>query len=281
MELQQLKYFLQSSENENFSKTAEQNFVPPGTVSVAIKKLENELGCKLFERNSNKIKLNYNGRIFASYVAQALRLLDTATDELRTRQIGLWGNINLLIRTERSFVTEKMLSFRKIHPNVNFTLTHTYGKTNYQSYDLIIDDDNEKYYEFSKAPLLTENIKIAAAKNSDLCKKELKLSQLYNSKFITMSNGSSLNRLTKKFCNNAGFEANIIIETDDPLYVRRYISENCGIAFFPEVSWQNEKGDDIAFLNVTDFNFSRTTYIYFNKNRMTNAVKAFCDYLQG
>ena len=38
MELLQLRYFLDSAENENFSKTAEKYMVPASCVSIAVKK---------------------------------------------------------------------------------------------------------------------------------------------------------------------------------------------------------------------------------------------------
>ena len=62
MEFLQLKYFFESSKNENFAKTAEKFMVPPSSVSTAIKRLENELGCELFDRKSNSILLNENGK---------------------------------------------------------------------------------------------------------------------------------------------------------------------------------------------------------------------------
>ena len=53
MELLQLRYFYESADNENFSRTADKYMVPPSSVSMSIKKLENELGCELFERSAN------------------------------------------------------------------------------------------------------------------------------------------------------------------------------------------------------------------------------------
>ena len=61
MELLQLRYFYESAKNENFAKTAEKYMVPPSSVSASVKRLEDELGCKLFDRRSNRITLNENG----------------------------------------------------------------------------------------------------------------------------------------------------------------------------------------------------------------------------
>ena len=63
MELLQLRYFYESAKNENFSKTASMFLVPTTSVSAAIKRLETELGCKLFDRTANRIRLNSNGQL--------------------------------------------------------------------------------------------------------------------------------------------------------------------------------------------------------------------------
>ena len=62
MELLQLRYFFESAQNESFSKTAEKYMVPATSVSAAVKRLEKELGCKLFDRSSNRICLNESGK---------------------------------------------------------------------------------------------------------------------------------------------------------------------------------------------------------------------------
>ena len=75
MEFLQIKYFCDAAETENLSKTAERYFVPTSSVSQSIKRLENELGCELFEHRTNKILLNSAGKRFYTNASQALLLL--------------------------------------------------------------------------------------------------------------------------------------------------------------------------------------------------------------
>ena len=78
MELLQLKYFCDSAETENFSKTAQKFYVPPSNISQSINRIEKELGIKLFVRSSNRIMLNKNGIEFYKRIKQALFLIDDA-----------------------------------------------------------------------------------------------------------------------------------------------------------------------------------------------------------
>ena len=69
MELLQLRYFYESAKNENFARTAEKYMVPASSISAAIKRLEDELGCKLFDRRINRISLNDNGKLLHNSLA--------------------------------------------------------------------------------------------------------------------------------------------------------------------------------------------------------------------
>ncbi len=54
MELLQLRYFRSAAQLENFSKAAEKHMIPQSAMSKTIRKLENELGCELFDRQGKK-----------------------------------------------------------------------------------------------------------------------------------------------------------------------------------------------------------------------------------
>jgi len=52
--------------------------VPQPSISKTIKKLEDELGCNLFDRNEKKISLNDNGKYFYQHIFPALANIDEA-----------------------------------------------------------------------------------------------------------------------------------------------------------------------------------------------------------
>ena len=82
MELSQLRYFRELAKREHLTKTAEFLNITPPSLSVAVSKLEQELGVKLFERSGRNIRLNENGKIFAEYVEQALETLEVGRHKL-------------------------------------------------------------------------------------------------------------------------------------------------------------------------------------------------------
>ena len=75
MTLTELKYIVAVARERHFGKAADSCFVSQPTLSVAIKKLEDELDLKLFERNSSEITVTPLGE---QIVLQAQRVIEEA-----------------------------------------------------------------------------------------------------------------------------------------------------------------------------------------------------------
>lgn len=63
MEIRQLEYFV-SALLGNLTRVAERHFVSQPNITIAIKKLETELGVTLFDRKKNKLVLTEEGMFF-------------------------------------------------------------------------------------------------------------------------------------------------------------------------------------------------------------------------
>lgn len=73
MTLTELRYIVAVARERHFGRAAEKCFVSQPTLSVAVKKLEDELGVALFERNSSEVTVTPLG---VRIVAQAQRVLE-------------------------------------------------------------------------------------------------------------------------------------------------------------------------------------------------------------
>jgi LysR family hydrogen peroxide-inducible transcriptional activator len=95
MTLTELRYLVNLERERHFGRAAERSFVSQPTLSVAVKKLEDELGVILFERTRNEVKATDVG---ARIVTQAKRVLAEAArvDELaREGKDELAGTLRL------------------------------------------------------------------------------------------------------------------------------------------------------------------------------------------
>jgi len=71
--LTELKYVVALAQERHFGRAAQRSFVTQPTLSLALAKLEDELGVKLFERNKNEVLVTVKGQ---AIVEQARRVLD-------------------------------------------------------------------------------------------------------------------------------------------------------------------------------------------------------------
>lgn len=90
MTLNELRYIVAVSRERNFRRAAEKCFVTQPALSLAIQKLEEELGVRLFERKKTEVTLTPVGE---RVVEQALRVLDEAA---KVKEVARQGGDQLV-----------------------------------------------------------------------------------------------------------------------------------------------------------------------------------------
>src|SRR5512144_1400512 len=75
MTLTELRYIVAVAREKHFGRAAEACFVSQPTLSVSIKKLEEELGVRIFERGANEVSVTPRG---GELVRQAQSLIEQA-----------------------------------------------------------------------------------------------------------------------------------------------------------------------------------------------------------
>lgn len=95
MELKQLEFFISVAELGNMTKAAQQHYVSQPNITVAIKKLEDELGIELFKREYKKMTLTEKGHIFYNSIKQTLAQLQNAIDEIKDEKHKLSGTVTI------------------------------------------------------------------------------------------------------------------------------------------------------------------------------------------
>ena len=78
MKMTQLLYFKTVAESGKISSAARKLYVTAPAVSIAIANLEKELGVELFDRSSNRVTLNEQGKIYFEFVNRMFSDLDQA-----------------------------------------------------------------------------------------------------------------------------------------------------------------------------------------------------------
>lgn len=277
MELLQLTYFCNAAETENFSKTAKTYSVPASNISQSIHRLESELGVALFDRTSNRVTLNEQGKLFYSNIKSALMLINDAKTNLCDNE-KISGEIKILAETNRRIVTKAVEQFQNSYSDISFFINHSVQDT-LDKYDLIISDRILKQKNFTKQLLVVDNLLLAMRKDNALANKsKITIKDLEKERFITMGNKSELFKLTNEICKSEGFTPNIVVQSDDPDYIRKYIEMGLGISFVPSLSWKGTFSENVAYRQPV--NIKRYTFVYLNTQKyISKATYLFLDSL--
>lgn len=277
MELLQLTYFCDAAKSEKLSATARKFLVPTSNISQSIKRLEKELGTELFEHRPNKVVLNQAGKRFFEKAEAALSLLKEAAAEITDRDEEIGGEIQLLVSCNRRFVTNAIEACKAQYPKISFLLRHE-AQEGFTP-DIVVTDRCPLGYTAYRL-LAEEDILLALSEKHPLAqKKELQLPDFRNDGFISMPKGRSLFRLSETLCREAGFVPNITIQTDDPFYIRKYVSLGLGVALIPAFSWEGLFPENVVLRKIGAY--TRKTHICVPLGRkMKKAVAVFLQYLE-
>ena len=83
----------------NITKAAEKLYISQPAVTMSIKKLESELGIKLFVRNKRGVTLTPEGKVLYGYIEKAMENISLAENKIENFKKLETGNIRIGIGT--------------------------------------------------------------------------------------------------------------------------------------------------------------------------------------
>jgi DNA-binding transcriptional LysR family regulator len=142
-DLDTLRTFVAVADNAGFTRAAERVGRTQSTVSLQIKKLEDNLGRRVFERSGRDLQLTADGEILLGYARRLLQLADEARSRILEPDVS--GTVRL--GTPEDFATvylpDVLARFSRTHPfvalevNCNFSI-HLLEGFSKGEYDLIL-----------------------------------------------------------------------------------------------------------------------------------------------
>lgn len=97
MELRHLRCFIAVAEELHFARAAERLHIEQSPLSRAIKELEQDLGERLFERNTRTTRLTRAGHAFKEHVPRVFTALAQARDAVKAASAGYHGQLRLAL----------------------------------------------------------------------------------------------------------------------------------------------------------------------------------------
>jgi DNA-binding transcriptional LysR family regulator len=124
--LTELRYIVAVARERHFGRAAETCFVSQPTLSVAVKKLEDELGLALFERNPAGMALTAAGRRLLSQAQSVLSAAQALRHEAGALRGGIAGTVRLGTLADPEFIRigDLLSVATQKHPLIRIELQH-------------------------------------------------------------------------------------------------------------------------------------------------------------
>ena len=170
--LTQYKTFYEVAKSENVSKASRILLISQPAVSKSIKKLEESLGVKLFDRTTVGLNLTAEGKLLYDHLTTAFNYINDVELKLKTFSNINFGHIR--IGASQSLIKHLLMSYISIyareHPNIRLSVTtmHTnkcFEKLTEKKIDLaFLHKNNNTYKEIEYVSLLDIHYCFVASK---------------------------------------------------------------------------------------------------------------------
>ncbi|MBG0791158.1 MAG: LysR family transcriptional regulator [Desulfovibrionaceae bacterium] len=124
MELRQIKYFIAVAEELHFGRAAARCHIAQPPLSQQIKRLEEELDVKLFERTSRKVSLTDEGSMFLHVARDTLATLEGGIEKMRMLADGIIGKLRVGLLSSGLYTDfpKGVTAFRKRYPGIRLDI---------------------------------------------------------------------------------------------------------------------------------------------------------------
>lgn len=238
MELSQLRYFVAVAQLQHLTKAAEALNISQPALSKAISRLEDELGETLFDRGANRITLNNSGKLYLSYVQQALETLDSGKAALQSQADSLSGSVSIITSCSgllqpavRHFITE----YSQIHYQ-----QHRYASSLIAeqleggSADFAVATTPLTSVKFSWTPLLQDQLYVVASpKHPFYGRTSITMEELQHEPLIVSNQLLTIHDIVIEGFAKFGMSPNVAYELNNPPLTEQLLRENRGLCFVP------------------------------------------------
>ncbi len=274
MNLRDLKYIVAVAETKSFVKAAEQCFVSQPTLSMQIKKLENSLNIKIFERNNKHVLVTEIGKQVIETAKRILQDAEHISILAKHEQDPFAGDFTLgAFPTIAPYILPKLIPLiKKKLPNLRLILVEEKTdillhklKTGLIDAALLAGPIHDESLIAEK--LFDDEFKLAVATNHPLAEQTIiNPDELTNQPLLLLDEGHCLRDQALQFCQLSGIDEEQNVRATSLETLRQMVIAGTGITFMPTIAIQNND-DNIRYIPFEEPKPKRTIYLV---SRQTN-----------
>ncbi|WLR51743.1 LysR family transcriptional regulator [Bacillus tianshenii] len=244
MDINRFRYFIAVVDEGNISKAALKLKITQPSLSIMIKRLEEELDTLLFKRKGKRLILTTTGRLVYQRAKNILNSTDDMLLEIKEHQKGLRGEIKIGCSTAANLIIIPKVVERLQAEMPNVTIKVVEGNTEYianqllnNQLDVAIVRTTFREEIFETYSIITEPVVACMHHNHPLATKEkLYLEDFSNERFLltTTTIGHGLSDYIIEKCKQVGFIPKVSYWGSQATPMIILASKGTGITFVPK-----------------------------------------------
>jgi DNA-binding transcriptional LysR family regulator len=248
MEMAQLEYFSQVVEEKSFSKAADRVFRTQPAVSIAIRRLEEEIGLPLLDRTQKTPVPTEAGKIVYDYAQRILTLRDQVREAIAELESLKKGRVKVGANESTSLylLPEIILEFRAQHPQVKVEIfRHVSDRLPREllerniEFALMASEPTDR--DLQAFPVLKDQLVLIMSPKHHLAgRSSVRIKDLGKESFIAhnVKSGSRM-KVVEAFARQHT-PLNISLELATIETIKRFVQKRAGLAFAPRMCVREE-----------------------------------------
>jgi len=269
MELSTLRVFMTVANERSFSRAAEKLARTQPAVSLALQRLESELGEKLLDRSAKDVMLTDAGRTVLEFARRFQNLeseLQNSIAELRDHSAG-----RLVIGANEStalYLLRHIEHYRRLYPRVKVQIRRSFSS---RIPDELVDGNLELgviSYEPRDERILSNVIYsdslafVVSPKHRLATRQEVPISELGQEIFIAHNVLSPYREIVIRAFQERGIPLNMDVEMPTVETIRWMVEQNAGVAFLPRMCVEQEIAEGrLLAVRIPEVQVERKIYL--------------------
>lgn len=284
MDINQLEVLVTVARERSFSRAAEVLDRTQPAISQAIRRLELEVGEKLFDRSSKDGTLTFAGEVLLDYARQMLNLRYAAQSALVEMRNLHHGKVTISANEHTVFFLLPVIAeFRRLHPLIKVEVQRgvasripkqiTGREVELGIISFTPNDDSVRSIQVASDELTL----VVSPKHRFAGKREVSIDELGDETFVAHNAPSPYRQKVIETFEKYKTRLHISVELPSLEAIKKLVEIGVGIALVPRLTAQSEiASGQLVALSVKEMKLERKLNIIYRRNsELSHAAKAF------
>ncbi|MEG6586230.1 LysR family transcriptional regulator [Dendrosporobacter sp. 1207_IL3150] len=255
------KVFYYVAKNLSFSEAANNMYISQSAVSQSIKQLEEQLGSKLFSRNTKQVKLTHSGELLFRHVEQAFNFLRTGERSIGELHSLQQGEIRIAASDTicKYFLIPYLKQFHQLYPKIKISITNRPSPVCAEllmkglvDVSIINLPSTETYKDAKVSKLKSiQDVFVTAPKYAYINEKQIELANLVKYPMLMLEKNSTTRVFFEQYLHTNNLTVTPEIELDSVDIMIELVKIGLGISFIAKEYIQKELASgELIILNV-------------------------------